>query len=97
MDATPRNVVNIPDSLTPLWSLYYRQGYEEGYRRAGDDLIRSLVALLEQYIAQRPEAIKADAAADLRRVLYPFEEYLERRIDRMSPDDAAWVEGGMGI
>jgi hypothetical protein len=97
MNGSRHNLATVAESLGPVWSLYYRQGYEEGYRRAGDDLIRSLVALLEQYIAQRPEAVKAEVAAGLRRVLYPFEEYLERRIDRMSPDDAGWVEGGMGI
>jgi hypothetical protein len=81
------------DNLIPVWSLYYRQGYDEGYRRAVADLTRSLLELSEQYVSQRP----SESAAELRRVLHPFEEFLERKVHQMSPDDGPWMEGGAGI
>lgn len=78
--------------LGEVWSLYYRQGYDEGYQRAVRDLGIALLALCEEYVAQTPQQ-----ASELRRVLYPFEQYLERRLVSMSPDKDFYVEGGMGI
>jgi hypothetical protein len=72
------------------WSIDYRQGYEDGYRRALNDLLSSLPRVCEDY-AQKPAA----RAAEMDRVICPFEQYLERHIGRMSPDD--FVTGGLGI
>src|SRR5688572_27874682 len=80
--------------VLPLWSLYYRQGYDEGYRRAVADLVRSVMDLSEQYIK---EAASPDCAQEIRCILLPFEEFLERRIDRMSPEGDGYVHGGLGI
>jgi hypothetical protein len=35
--------------------------------------------------------------AELRKVIYSYEYFLERRILKMSPDDAFFVQGGLGI
>ena len=78
-------------ALAQVWSIYYGQGFDEGYRRAVKDLLASLVSISERFIGERPES-----AGQVRKVLYPFEEYLEKQIGRMTPEDG-FVEGGMGI
>lgn len=81
-----------PDgAVSHVWSIYYRQGFDEGYRRAVKDLLASLVSISERFIGEKPES-----AGQVRKVLYPFEEYLEKQIGRMTPEDG-FVEGGMGI
>ena len=71
--------------------VYFNHGYEAGYHRAVHDLLARLTLLSEEFMATRGET-----RDELRRVLYPFEEYLERRIERMTPD-RDFVEGGLGI
>jgi hypothetical protein len=75
----------------PTWSLHYRQGYEEGYQTAVRDLLRSLLSLSEEFLANDP-----DSREDLRPIIYRFEEHLERRLWRMSEKDDC-MEGGLGI
>jgi hypothetical protein len=73
------------------WSLHYRQGFEEGHRAAVETLLKSLLTISEEFIATEP-----NAGPDLRRIVYRFEEHLERRIWRMSASDG-FIEGGLGI
>ena len=77
-------------AIGAVWSLSYRQGYDEGYRRAVRDVLSSLLLISEEFIGIRPES-----SQDIRGVLVPFEEHLEQRISRMSPDET--FIGGLGI
>ena len=79
------------EAIPTIWSIYYRQGFDEGYRRAVRDVLGSLLAMSERFIDDQ-----AGSALETRRVVYPFEEYLERQISGMTPD-GGFVEGGMGI
>ncbi len=74
------------------WSLPYRQGYDEGYRAAVRDLLGSLLKLSDEYIGHH-----SVPSSEVRKVVYAFEEYLERRIVKMSPDDEFFVQDGLGI
>jgi hypothetical protein len=71
--------------------VYFDHGYEAGYKQAVSDLLSKLVPLSEQFIDIHP-----GRAEELRKLLYPFEQYLEQRISRMSPD-GVFVEDGLGI
>lgn len=68
----------------------FSHGYEAGYKQAVEDLRAKLLPLSEHFIDTHPR--RAD---ELRDLLYSFEEYLEQRIERMTPD--AQFEGGLGI
>ena len=78
-------------SESDKWSLHYRQGFEEGRRMAVEALLRSLLSITEEFIAA-----DAAAGAELREIVYRFEEHLERRIWSISRDEGV-VEGGLGI
>ena len=87
------------DALGEVWSIYYRQGFDEGYRRALKDLLGSLLSISERFIGEQAGEHAGPGPctpSEARRVIYPFEEYLERQISRMTPDEG-YVEGGMGI
>ena len=68
----------------------FDHGYEAGYRQAVNDLLAELLPWSERFIDAQP-----GRAEDLRKLLYPFEAYLEQRIARMSPESE--FEGGLGI
>ncbi len=68
----------------------FNHGYDAGYKQAIEDLRAALLPLSEHFIDVHPR--RAD---ELREVLYPFEEYLEERIERMTPNGE--FEGGLGI
>jgi hypothetical protein len=71
--------------------VYFDHGYEAGYRQAVNDLLDALQPLSETFLAGQGER-----AEEWRKMLYPFEAYLEKRIATMSPDHD-FVEGGLGI
>ena len=70
---------------------YSERGYERGYRRAVSDALALLLLATEEYLRQHPQ----DRA--LRRVLYPFEEHLERHLRGLASRDSGYVAGGLGI
>ena len=70
---------------------YDERGYERGYRRAVSDALAALLLATEEYVRQHPQ----DRA--LRRVLYPFEEHLERHLRGLGSPDSGYVAGGLGI
>ncbi len=74
------------------WSQHYHAGYDQGYRQAVTDLLSSLVKVTEDYLGQQ-----AVPPAELRKVIYSYEYFLERRILKMSPDDVFFVQDGLGI
>ena len=73
------------DAGLPL--VYFNHGYEAGYRQAVRDLLSDLTALSEEFMSTRPEARE-----ELDRVVYPFEDYLQKRLERLTPD-GHFVEG----
>ena len=74
-----------------LFDVYREQGYERGYERAIQDVLASLVSLTETYLrAHAPEA------SALRRQLYAYVEFLERRLESAARD-TGYVSGGLGI
>lgn len=80
-----------PDPSGRLPLLYFNLGYEAGYKQALSDLLDALVPMCEEFIRVQP-----GRAEDVRKLLYPFEAHLERRILGMKPD-GTFVEGGLGI
>ena len=84
-----------PDSgaLAGLWSIYYRRGYEDGYRQVARDLLEALVTISEEFLRKN----RSDGASeDSRRLVYAFESHLERQIEVIA-GQAGFVEGGLGI
>lgn len=81
----------LADAAERLTSVYFSHGYDAGYRQAVNDLLGELLPLSERFIDAHP-----GNAEELRRVLYAFEHYLEKRIERMTPD-GGFVDGGLGI
>lgn len=79
------------DLVGRLPLVYFDHGYDAGYRQAVADLLRGLVATSEEFIHATP-----GRSDDLRKLVYAFEQHLEARISRMSPD-SGFVEGGLGI
>jgi hypothetical protein len=71
--------------------VYFDHGYEAGYRQAVNDLLEALQPLSESFLAGQ-----GSRAEEWRKMLYPFEAYLEKRMATMSPDHD-FVEGGLGI
>ena len=69
----------------------FDHGYDAGYRQAVNDLLAALQPLSERFLDG--QGTRAD---ELRKLLYPFEAYLEKRIAEMGPD-RDFVEGGLGI
>lgn len=87
-----------------LLTTYEQRGFERGYRRAVADLLGSLVWVTEEFLGgqqppdgQRGATPGSDVSpADLRRVLYRFEEGLEQHLQSLAPD-AGYVSDGLGI
>lgn len=80
-----------PAGADRLETVYFSHGYDAGYRQAVTDLLGSLQPLSERFIDSRPAQTEA-----LRKLLYPFEAFLEQRLAEMTPE-RSWVEGGLGI
>lgn len=74
-----------------LETVYFSHGYDAGYHQAVTDLLGALQPLSERFIRSKPSQAEA-----LRKLLYPFEEFLEQRLVEMTPE-RSWVEGGLGI
>ena len=92
MNPTP-STHRAPADLSPDQGslVYFDHGYEAGYRQAVTDLLEALQPLSESFLAGQ------DARAEeWRKMLYPFEAYLEKHIATMTPDHD-FVEGGLGI
>ena len=70
---------------------YSEQGYARGYRRAVSDALALLLLVTEEYLRQHPDA------RNLRAVLYPFEEHVERHLHRLGSGDSGYVSDGLGI
>lgn len=75
--------------LERLLERYRRDADNNGYQRAINDLIASLVWTTEQYLQKHPQQ-------DARKLLYAFVEHLEADVKRL-PHTGAFVEGGLGI
>ncbi|HSZ54535.1 MAG TPA: hypothetical protein VK797_02665 [Tepidisphaeraceae bacterium] len=75
-----------------LIEVYRKHGFEQGYQKAMNDVLGSLVHLTEQYLGARTD----DAKADVRRIVYGYVEHLQSEIRRAS-SDAGYVSGGLGI
>jgi hypothetical protein len=80
-------------ALAGLWSIYYRRGYEDGYRQVARDILGALVTISEEFLKANRGAAKSD---DPRRLVYAFESHLERQIEEIA-GQAGFVEGGLGI
>jgi hypothetical protein len=87
--APPLTASGEPDTDRPHL-VEFDHGYESGYRQAVNDLLSALLPWSEGFIDAQP-----GRAEDLRKLLYPFEAYLEQRIARMSPEGE--FEDGLGI
>jgi hypothetical protein len=83
----------VDSSLSPDQGslVYFDHGYEAGYRQAVSDLLAALQPLSESFLAGQ-----GARAEEWRKMLYPFEAYLEKRIASMGPDHD-FVEDGLGI
>lgn len=92
MTSTP-TTHRAPANLSPDQGslVYFDHGYEAGYRQAVNDLLEALQPLSETFLAGQ-----GARAEEWRKMLYPFEAYLEKRIATMTPDHD-YVEGGLGI
>ena len=75
-----------------LIEVYRGQGFEQGYQKAMNDVLSSLVLTTEQYLDGRSD----DAKADVRRIVYGYVEHLQTQIRRASTE-AGYVSGGLGI
>jgi hypothetical protein len=79
------------DELTRrLFVIYREQGQHEGYVKAVNELIMTLVRSTEEYLDQHPDE------ENLRSILYGFVEHLDLRIRGLSYD-AGYMQDGMGI
>ena len=73
------------------FDVYREQGYERGYERALQDVLSSLVTVTETYLRTHlPES------SSMRRQLYAYVEFLERRLEAVARD-SGYVAGGLGI
>jgi len=67
------------------------RGFEAGYYRAIRDVLSDLLLMTEEFIQEHP-----DAPPELRKLIYSFEELLEKRCCQL-PSEIGVVEGGLGI
>ncbi|HSI33243.1 MAG: hypothetical protein ACAI43_13445 [Phycisphaerae bacterium] len=61
-----------------LWSVYYRRGYDDGYRQAVQDVLGLLVFVSEEFLGAN------GPTDDPRRLIYAYERHLERQIERLA-------------
>jgi hypothetical protein len=81
----------LSDTVGSLLGALRAHGFEAGYYRAIRDVLSDLILMTEQFIHEHP-----DAPTELRRLIYGFEEVLEKRY-RQLPSENGMVEGGLGI
>jgi hypothetical protein len=75
-----------------LVNVYQKQGYESGYARGVNDVLATILETTEDFARLRPEA-----AAETRRLLHAFSEYLDRRIRTQPRDEENHFVDGLGI
>ena len=86
--------------LPGLLISHEHRGFQYGYRQAVADLLAALVWETEAFLRDDSQAAETGsstrATLDARRLLYRFEERLERHIQSLHPD-AGYVSDGLGI
>ena len=80
-----------PDVFGGIIEAFRRDGFDQGYQRAGHDLLAAMVYNAEIFLREHP-----GREQELRKVLYSFVARLERQIDR-SIERHSYYEGGLGI
>ena len=78
--------------LPSLVSAYQEHGFEAGYSRGVNDALAAVLEVAEEFARLRPES-----AAETRRVLYAFSEFLESRVRQTPPDEDFGFVDGLGI
>src|ERR1700722_8587220 len=78
--------------LPSLVSAYQERGFEAGYSRGVNDALAAVLEAAEEFARLRPES-----AAETRRVLYAFSEFLESRVRQTPPDEDFGFVDGLGI
>ena len=63
------------ECFSGLVTAYQERGYEAGYSRGANDALASVLEAIEEFARLRPES-----AAETRRTLYAFSEFLESRV-----------------
>lgn len=94
-DFVAQDFFELPDQqqvLPPLMSAYQERGYAAGYGRGRNDALIAILALTEEFARLDPSM-----AADTRRTLYAFSDFLERRIVRTAPQSHGSFIDGLGI
>jgi hypothetical protein len=78
--------------LPNLVSAYHEQGYEAGYARGINDALAAVLEATEGFVRLRP-----DSAAETRRLLHAFSEFLEEQVCLTPPHAEREFVDGLGI
>jgi hypothetical protein len=78
--------------LPSLVSAYQERGFEAGYSRGVNDALAAVLEAAEEFARLRPES-----AAETRKVLYAFSEFLERHVRQAPPYVESEFVDGLGI
>jgi hypothetical protein len=78
--------------LPNLVSAYHERGYEAGYARGVNDTLAAVLEATEDFVRLRP-----DSAAETRRLLYAFSEFLEEQVRRTPHHAEHEFVDGLGI
>jgi hypothetical protein len=81
-----------PDVLPSLAIAYHERGYEAGYSRGVNNTLAAVLEATEEFARLRPES-----AAETRRLLYAFSEFLEKQIGPTPVDFGHDFVDGLGI
>jgi len=91
----PADLSRPPDQqqvFPPLMSAYHERGYEMGYARGRSDVLAAILEATETFVRLDP-----DSAANTRRLLYAFSDFLEQQMSRRSPEVPHEFVDGLGI
>jgi len=88
----PRDSRERQELFSGLVTAYQERGYEAGYARGANDALASVLEAAEEFARLRPES-----AAQTRRLLFAFSEFLENRVRRTPPTTAPDFIDGLGI
>jgi hypothetical protein len=80
------------DFFSGLVTAYQQRGYEAGYARGANDALASVLEATEEFARLQPES-----AAQTRRLLYAFSEFLENRVRQTPSQPANDFIDGLGI
>ena len=77
-------------SLDGLVTAYLHLGREEGYQRAINEMLASIVPIAERFLRQHPES-----SPELRKFVYAFGQSVEEHLNNSRT--TLYVDGGLGI